>query len=245
MTLCVIAGALILFAFNSFPWGTLISSVGPSFPTIWASCSFPCGLYEDIILQWMHVKQFHLSYIFAFHWRTYALLLSSKCSIYNGCPLLHFVFFAVFELVYSKRNNMRILPSFLSVINHFRFPLCLFWLFGSSVLLIQLLKITPFLFLGITASHLRIVNVLSLSFRRLVIIFLLCCSVIIGFFVLLRNNECSWLCFSYLIAAAIYIVGSIIFGLSQATFCGFCLPIRAVWAHVCRSYGNSFGCWPC
>ena len=74
----------------------------------------------------------------------------------------------------------------------------------------------------ITASHLQaIVNVLSLSFRLPAGNYLLAIFVAIGFFVLLRNNECSWLCFSYLIAAAIYIVGASSSGFIKHFLAGF------------------------
>lgn len=219
----VIAGALILFAFNSFPWGTLISVSGPLFPNTLGLMFVPACAAIFINFFSGCTKQFTLSYVFAFLVGVLTLYFSHPNAVFTMAVLLAPYVVLLFSSWYIRKKQHEDSAVSLSVrLISLAIP-SLFILGIWIVCFINpALSNTVSFTWGITASHLQaIVNVLSLSFRLPAGNYLLAIFVAIGFFVLLRNNECSWLCFSYLIAAAIYIVGASSSGFIKHFLAGF------------------------
>ena len=216
----VVAGALVLFAFNSFPWGTLISVSGPLFPNTLGLMFVPA-----IFINFFSgcTKQFALSYVFAFLAGVLTLYFSHPNAVFTMAVLLAPYVVLRFSSWYIGKKQHGDSAVSLSVrLISLAIPSLFILVIWIVCFINPALSNTVSFTWGITASHLQaIVNVLSLSFRLPAGNYLLAIFVAIGFFVLLRNNECSWLCFSYLIAAAIYIVGASSSGFIKHFLAGF------------------------
>lgn len=219
----VIAGALILFAFNSFPWGTLISVSGPLFPNTLGLMFVPACVAIFINFFSGCTKQFTLSYVFAFLGGVLTLYFSHPNAVFTMAVLLAPYVVLLFSSWYIRKKQHEDSAVSLSVrLISLAIPSLFILVIWIVCFINPALSNTVSFTWGITASHLQaIVNVLSLSFRLPAGNYLLAIFVAIGFFVLLRNNECSWLCFSYLIAAAIYIVGASSSGFIKHFLAGF------------------------
>lgn len=219
----VIAGALILFAFNSFPWGTLISVSGPLFPNTLGLMFVPACVAIFINFFSGCRKQFTLSYVFAFLVGVLTLYFSHPNAVFTMAVLLAPYVVLLFSSWYIRKKQHEDSAVSLSVrLISLAIPSLFILVIWIVCFINPALSNTVSFTWGITASHLQaIVNVLSLSFRLPAGNYLLAIFVAIGFFVLLRNNECSWLCFSYLIAAAIYIVGASSSGFIKHFLAGF------------------------
>lgn len=219
----VIAGALILFAFNSFPWGTLISVSGPLFPNTLGLMFVPACVAIFINFFSGCTKQFTLSYVFAFLVGVLTLYFSHPNAVFTMAVLLAPYVVLLFSSWYIRKKQHEDSAVSLSVrLISLAIPSLFILVIWIVCFINPALSNTVSFTWGITASHLQaIVNVLSLSFRLPAGNYLLAIFVAIGFFVLLRNNECSWLCFSYLIAAAIYIVGASSSGFIKHFLAGF------------------------
>lgn len=219
----VIAGALILFAFNSFPWGTLISVSGPLFPNTLGLMFVPACAAIFINFFSGCTKQFTLSYVFAFLVGVLTLYFSHPNAVFTMAVLLAPYVVLLFSSWYIRKKQHEDSAVSLSVrLISLVIPSLFILVIWIVCFINPALSNTVSFTWGITASHLQaIVNVLSLSFRLPAGNYLLAIFVAIGFFVLLRNNECSWLCFSYLIAAAIYIVGASSSGFIKHFLAGF------------------------
>lgn len=219
----VIAGALVLFSFNSFPWGTLISVSGPLFPNTLGLMLVPACAAIFINFYDSDTKRFSLNYVTAFLVGVITLCFSHPNSIFTMAVLLApFVVLRFSSWYIEKQQNANSVVSLSARLISLTIPSLLILVIWFVCFINPALSNTVSFTWGITASHLQaIVNVLSLSFRLPAGNYLLAVFVAIGFFALLRKKEYSWLCFSYLIAAAIYIVGASTSGFFKHFLAGF------------------------
>lgn len=219
----VIAGALVFFAFNSFPWGTLISVSGPLFPNTLGLMLVPSCAAIFINFFSDYTKRFNLSYVFAFLLGVFALYFSHPNAVFTMAVLLAPFVVLRFSIWFIEKKQLAnsVVPLSVRLIS-LTIPSLLILVIWILCFINPALSNTVSFTWGITASHLQaIVNVMSLSFRLPAGNYLLAVFVAIGFFALLRKKEYSWLCFSYLIAAAIYVVGASTSGFLKHFLAGF------------------------
>lgn len=219
----VIAGALVLFAFNSFPWGTLISVSGPLFPNTLGLMLVPACAAIFISTIGTCAKRFSLNYVAAFLLGVLSLCFSHPNAIFTMAVLLApFVVLRFSRWYVVKQKNVDSDMSLSVRLTSLAIPALLILVIWIVCFINPALSNTVSFTWGVTASHLQaIINVLALSFRLPAGNYLLALFVAIGFFALLRNKESSWLCFSYIFAAIIYIIGASSSGFLKHFLAGF------------------------
>ena len=222
----VAAGAAVLFAFNGFPWGTLISVSGPLFPNTLGLMLVPaCAALFILSIDADRNKTTRLLLFSSFLVGVFALGVAHPNSIFVMVVFLApFVVYRFSKWYVSKKEEKLIAgrAPFGVVFASFTIPVIIIAVIWTACFLSPLFKgVTSFTWAP-TASHLQaVVNAVALSYRLPAGNYILAVLVAVGFFALLREKENAWLAFSYMFAVAIYIIGSSTTGFVQHFFAGF------------------------
>lgn len=222
----VAAGTAVLFAFNGFPWGTLISVSGPLFPNTLGLMLMPaCAALFILTVGADKNKTARLLLFSAFLVGVFALGAAHPNSIFAMVVLLApFVVYRFSKWFVSKKEEKLATgrTSFGVAIASFVIPVMAIVIIWTVCFLSPVFKGATSFTWAPTASHLQaVVNAVALSYRLPAGNYILAVLVAVGFFALLREKENAWLAFSYMFAVAIYIIGSSTTGFLQHFFAGF------------------------
>lgn len=216
----ILSAAFVMFAFEGFPWGTLISVSGPLFPnTLGFSLVLPCSVAFILAMEKISNRRSPFLELVCFFIGLFSLSVSHPSSVFTMAVLLapYLVYFTA--AYFARRDEPLSKP--LRVASY-AVPIVLVFLVWIICYYAPPLKSVTSFTWAPTGSFLQsILNVITLKYRFPDTNYLLSILVLMGLFRLVVCSKYRWLVFSYLLAALVFVVGSSSNGFLQHLFAGF------------------------